>query len=87
MSFITSSTVAQEMIEESLSKLKDLLAEHGIALDQSDISRRENQNEFAQNGRGASLEDTEIENQFENEAALTTGAPITSRIGQVDHYV
>ncbi len=89
VSFITSSTVAQEMIEESLSKLKELLADHGIALDQSDISQRGNQNEFAEEDSRspASEREPSIENQFEHEAALSLISPVASRIGQVDHYV
>lgn len=85
--FVASSPVAQEMIEESLSKLKELLAEHGIALDQSDVSQGEKQNDFAQDDRNAPARDSGTDSPFENEATLSTGAATISRIGQVDRYV
>ncbi len=87
VSFLASSTVAQEMIEESLSKLKELLADHGIALDQSDISQKENRDEFAQEDRQPAATEPGVETSFEHEAAISTRPPVTSRIGQVDHYV
>lgn len=87
VSFITSSSVAQEMIEESLSKLKELLADHGIALDQSDISQQDNQNASAQEDEGTDANSSAKEKQFEHETTLATRSPVTSRIGQVDHYV
>lgn len=85
--FVASSSLAQEMIEESLSKLKELLAEHGIALDQSDVSQREKQNEFARDDRNAPARDSATDSPFENEATLSTGTATLSRIGQVDRYV
>lgn len=84
VSFITSSAAARDVIEESLPKLRELLADSGLALDQSDISQKQSGDEHARKDQQALPESLHIEREMEREF---TASPISSRIGQVDHYV
>ncbi|PCI81625.1 MAG: hypothetical protein COB20_01345 [SAR86 cluster bacterium] len=84
VSFITSSATARDVIEESLPKLRELLAESGLALDQSDISQKESGDEPARRDQQALSGNLHIESEMEQGL---TASPIPSRIGQVDHYV
>ncbi|MBL4580983.1 MAG: flagellar hook-length control protein FliK [Gammaproteobacteria bacterium] len=84
VSFITSSAATRDVIEESLPKLRELLADSGITLDQSDISQKESGHEPAQRDQQALSENSHIDKEIEGEFTAT---PISTRIGQVDHYV
>lgn len=84
VSFITSSATARDVIEESLPKLRELLADSGLALDQSDISQRESGDDPARTDQQDLPENLHIEREMERDFA----APLISpRIGQIDHYV
>jgi flagellar hook-length control protein FliK len=84
VSFITSSATARDVIEESLPKLRELLADSGLALDQSDISQKESGDEPAQKNQQALPENPDVQREIKREL---TSSPISSRIGHVDHYV
>lgn len=84
VSFITSSATARDVIEESLPKLRELLADSGLALDQSDISQKESGDESTRKDRQALPENIHIEREIERKF---TASPVSTRIGQVDHYV
>lgn len=84
ISFITSSATARDVIEESLPKLRELLADSGLALDQSDISQKDNSDEQARKDQQTLPENRHIEREIENK--FTTSL-ISTRVGQVDHYV
>ena len=84
VSFITSSATTRDVIEESLPKLRELLADSGITLDQSDISQKESGHEPAQRDQQALSENSHTDREIEREFTAT---PISTRIGQVDHYV
>jgi len=84
VSFITSSATARDVIEESLPKLKELLADSGLALEHSDISQKEDGDEHARKGQQALPESRQIEREVEREF---TASLLSPRIGQVDHYV
>lgn len=84
VSFITSSASARDVIEESLPKLRELLADSGLELDQSDISQKGSDSETANNSQQDPIENMHIEREVEREF---TSSPISTRIGQVDHYV
>lgn len=84
VSFITSSAIAREVIEESLHRLKDQFADSGITLDQSDISEKEHGDEPTHRNPPVAPEKHQIEPQGERE--FTTSV-LPLRIGQVDQYV
>lgn len=84
VSFITSSIASRDAIEESLPKLRELLADSGLALDQSDISQKDNGDEAAANDHRTLPENPHTERDRESEFTVS---PISTRIGQVDHYV
>ncbi len=84
VSFITSSAAARDIIEESLPKLRDSLADSGLELGQSDISQKENGDKPAEKDQQALPENQYIEREMEREF---TASPIASRIGHVDRYV
>jgi flagellar hook-length control protein FliK len=84
VSFITSSATARDVIEESLPKLRELLADSGLALDQSDISQKESGDEPAQKNQQALPENSNVEREIKREF---TSSLQSSRIGHIDHYV
>jgi len=84
ISFITSSAAARDIIEESLPKLRDSLADSGLELDQSDISQKENGDKPARQDQQTLPNNQKIEREMEHEF---TASPISPRIGQVDRYV
>ncbi len=84
VSFVTSSAAARDVIESSMSKLRDLLADGGLSLEQSDISHRDSEKQQAQNKQHALSENRPLEHVKENSFIAP---PPRSRLGQVDQYV
>lgn len=82
VSFVTNNATAKELIESSLPKLRDLLADSGLQLEQSDVSQENLSEENAQQGNGDHL-------QAENDTNLE-GSSVLARqqnLSQYDHYV
>ena len=88
ISFITSNNAAKEAIEASLPKLRDLLANSGLQLAQSDVSQHPSSNDNdntkeAQNKHAASVTENEenTNNESNDQVVRQQG------LGQIDHYV
>ncbi|PCJ26648.1 MAG: hypothetical protein COA96_04835 [SAR86 cluster bacterium] len=84
ITFLTASAATKEIIEESLPRLRDLLSESGLQLEQSDVSQRN----LSDNG------DSEEQNIFaglkgddEERIAETQISARKATLGQIDHYV
>lgn len=84
ISFVTSSTAAKDMIEETIPRLKDQLAENGLELDQSDVSGKKDSQESKKDGQQSLIAEQLI--QREPDLELTTIGQ-TTRIGQIDRYI
>jgi hypothetical protein len=84
VSFVTASATARDVIEESLPKLRELLADSGLALDQSDISQKESGDGHTRKDQQTLPQILYVEREMEHEF---TASPISPRIGQIDHYV
>jgi len=82
VSFVTSNAAAKEIIENSLPRLRDLLSEGGLQLQQGDVAHQEAGDQKAsgdRTGDGSSAEDAAPE-----ESMLHINSKSTS---QIDHYV
>lgn len=84
VSFVTSNAAAKEIIEASLPRLKDLLGEGGLQLQQGDVAHRESSDSKA----GGNAEDASPpggdDERAPEESMLHVSRKSTS---QVDHYV
>lgn len=84
VSFVTSNAAAKEIIESSLPRLKDLLGESGLQLQQGDVAHREREEQqTGGNGEAGAGVGSDDESTLE-ESTLHISRKSTS---QVDHYV
>lgn len=82
VSFITSNSQTKEAIEASLPKLRELLAESGLQLKDSDVSEKDLSNKQEEQNRISN------QNSTENNLIEESSHPVQLRsTGQIDHYV
>ena len=86
VSFITSNAAAKEVIESSLPRLRELLAEGGLQLEQGDVAHRDlpDDKQAQELANGSSFTNEEGEDSEANQATLHFTRKSTS---QIDHYV
>ncbi|GJM11661.1 MAG: hypothetical protein DHS20C12_00640 [Pseudohongiella sp.] len=84
VSFVASSASARDIIEESMPKLRDLLADSGLELDQSDTSHRERGDDSSQEDQRALTDSKSIDGEVSREIPVDQ---FPSQNGRIDHYV
>jgi len=88
VSIVTSQAATREIIESTLSKLREMLQSNGLQLEHSDVSHKSGSQ--AQSDRHARQEDSVSKDAFFNEHSGMQSHGLISRradSGQIDHYV